>query len=243
VSRLPLTALALCLLAAGQALAADPLGTAGRIRMFAFANCGAPIIQQIEGACDPAPVADSLPAQDRAQAHLKHAVALVGFGRIDQAYDATDDALRADNRYADALVFRARLALARMMGDDIVRDLNAGLLVAPDNPYLLATRAEYVLENGDPCSALPAVSKALEQRPDDVDILWIKGRTPTWPSTSSTRRSSTSTAPSSSSPTSASGYSARSSTCGEARLRTRWPTPTFCWWRVRPTCRRSSYVP
>src|SRR6185436_6243186 len=83
VSRLALTALALGLLAAGQAFAADPLGTSGRIRTFAFANCGAPIMQQIEGACDPAPVADSLPAPERAQAHLKRAVALVGFGRVD----------------------------------------------------------------------------------------------------------------------------------------------------------------
>lgn len=159
------------------AWAADPLGTAGRFRAFGWANCGKPIMEQMQGACDPVSVADRLPARARAEAHLKRAVALVSFLRMVQAAAAVDEALKADPKHADALVFRARLSMSQMRADAAERDLTVGLDRVPRNPYLLATRAEYLLDLGNLKSALSHVNQALHQRPDDVDMLWIRART------------------------------------------------------------------
>ena len=91
VNRLVLSGLALCLLGAGLAFwlsgtgpvaAANPFGTSGHFRMFAFANCGAPIMQQVQGACDPPPVSEKLPAAEQAQAHLtRHHAGCIGSDR------------------------------------------------------------------------------------------------------------------------------------------------------------------
>lgn len=171
------TTLAVATLSCGPVLAADPLGTAGRFRVFGWANCGKPILEQMQGSCDPAPVADNLPAPLRAEAHLKRAMALVSFLRMEQAAAAVGEALKTDPTYADALVFRARLSLSQMHADAAIRDLNGGLYLAPGNPFLLATRAEYLLDSGDPKAAQRDIVQALQQRPDDVDILWIRART------------------------------------------------------------------
>jgi tetratricopeptide (TPR) repeat protein len=97
-------------------------------------------------------------------------------GRIEQAYQATNVALRVDGRHVDSLIFRVRVARTLMLADNVERDMNAALLVAPDNPYLLATRADMLVDNGDPKSALRDASMAIKQKPDDADILWIKAR-------------------------------------------------------------------
>lgn len=176
VKSLPVAALTLWLLGLGQAVAADPLGTVGHFRSFGVKNCGKPINEQLQGACDPPAVAESLSGRERAEAHLKRARALMSFLRLEQAYAAVVDALNADPKNIEAMVFRVRLAMSQAAWEATNRDLNAGLLAAPDNPFLLATRAEIVLENGDPKAALRDVSAALERQPDDVDMLWIRAR-------------------------------------------------------------------
>jgi tetratricopeptide (TPR) repeat protein len=174
---LPPTALAVLFLAIGPALGSDPLGTVGRFRSFGVSNCGAPVMSQLQGACDPPPVSETLKGAAAAQAHLDRARALVSFLRLEQAYDAAAQAVAADPRNSDALLFRARLAMSQINADASSRDLNAGLLAAPDNPFLLASRAEFLLESGDAQAAWKDISAALVQRPDDVDMLWVRART------------------------------------------------------------------
>ena len=142
--------------------AADPLGTAGSFRSFGWAHCGAPILEQMRGACDPPSVAKSLSGSDLAEAHLKRAIALVSFLRMTEARTEVDQALKADPELVDALVFRARLSASQMDADSASRDLAAGLLLAGDNPYLRATRAEMLLENGDARGALSGQPRVLQ---------------------------------------------------------------------------------
>jgi tetratricopeptide (TPR) repeat protein len=168
--------LVLCLFGLGQASASDRLGTVGVFKSVGFANCGAPIMEQLKGACDPPTVSGNLPAPERAKTHLQRAVALIGLGREEAASAAVNEALKADPRYVDALVFRVRLSMSLMMADAMDRDLNAGLLVAPDNPFLLATRADITLVNGDAAGAMRDISAALKQQPDDTDMLRIRAR-------------------------------------------------------------------
>jgi tetratricopeptide (TPR) repeat protein len=163
----------LCAAAAGPLLAGDSIGTAGRLRGTAIETCGAPIQDQFQGACDPAPVSDKLPAAQQASAHVERANKLIRLGRIEQAYQAANDALGADPRHADALVLRVRIDMMLMSGNQLERDMNAASLLIPDNPYLLATRAELSLFHGAPKSALRDATAALKQLQDDVDILRI----------------------------------------------------------------------
>jgi tetratricopeptide (TPR) repeat protein len=107
---------------------------------------------------------------------MQRARAVLSFGREEEAYKETAEALKADSKNIDALLLRARLSMSMMMGDAVSRDLNAGLLVAPDNPYLRASNAEHLLMMGDPRAALRDVSEALEKQPNDVDMLWIRAR-------------------------------------------------------------------
>lgn len=169
----------LCLLGAAPLHAEDPLGTVGRFRSFGFGsrNCSAPVMEQLKGACNPAPVPDALPAAERAGAHLDRARKLIALLRLEDAYEAASEALKADPKNADALVLRARLSMSQMLADAMIRDLNAGLLAAPGNPFLLASRAEYSLEMGETPAALRDIAAALEKEPKDVDMLWIRART------------------------------------------------------------------
>jgi tetratricopeptide (TPR) repeat protein len=134
-------------------------------------------MEQLKGACDPAPVPDGLPAAERAGAHMQRAKTLLALMRLEAAYEAVGEALKADPKNADALVLRVRLSMSQMMADAMLRDLNAGLLAAPGNPFLLASRAEYSLQMGDKPAALRDIAAALEKEPNDVDMLWIRART------------------------------------------------------------------
>lgn len=169
--------LALLLAGLGPALAFDPLGTAGRFRFFPAKNCGAPVMEQMRGACDPPQVSEQLAPAERVRAHMKRAIELISFMRLDAAYEEVGKAVATDPKDVEALVFRVRLARTKMAGDAVERDMNAAFLVAPDNPFLLATRAEWQLEKGNAWAALRDVSAALQQQPDDEDMLFISART------------------------------------------------------------------
>ena len=174
--RLPLAALAALFIGLGPALGSDPLGTVGAFRSFGFASCEAQGIGQMQGACDPPLVSEALKGSAAAQAHLDRARALVSLMRMNQAYDASSQAVAADPHNAEALVFRARLAMSQMDVNAASRDLSAGLLSAPGNPFLLASRAQFLLGSGDVQAAWKDISAALEQKPDDADMLWVRAR-------------------------------------------------------------------
>lgn len=161
----------------GPALAFDPIGTAGRFRFFPAKNCGAPVMEQMRGACDPPQVSEQLAPAERVRAHMKRAIELISFMRLDAAYEEVGKAVAADPKDVEALVFRVRLARTKMAGDAVERDMNAALVAAPDNPFLLATRGEWLLEKGEAWAALHNVSAALQQQPDDEDMLFIRART------------------------------------------------------------------
>jgi tetratricopeptide (TPR) repeat protein len=157
--------------------AEDPLGTAGRFRFFGWANCGKPIAEQLKGGCDPAPVDTSnLSPSEIAHAHIQRAIKLVSFLRMHEARAAADEALRADPKNVEALTFRARLAMSNLDGESAERDLNAGLLLAPNDPSLLASRAERLLELGKTELALRDASMAVSAAPPSPDTLWIRAR-------------------------------------------------------------------
>src|ERR1051325_6063141 len=172
----PVAAIALWLFGFGPALAGDPLGTVGMFKSLMPSSCGKPMLEQLQGACDPPPVSEALRADERAQAHMRRAKAVLSFGRMEEAYREVGETLKADPKNVDALVLRTRLSMSMMMGDAAGRDLNAALLLVPGNPYLLAGNAEYLLMMGDAPSALRDVSAALEKQPADADMLWIRAR-------------------------------------------------------------------
>lgn len=175
-SRLAAAAFAAACLWTMPAIAGDGLGTVGRFRSFGATNCGAPVMAQLQGACDPAPISAELTGAAAARAHLDRAKMLVSFLRLEQAYEATAQALKADQKNAEALVFRARLSMSMINADASIRDLNAGLMIAPGNPFLLASRALYLLEMGEPEAATKDIAAALERQPNDADMLWVRAR-------------------------------------------------------------------
>lgn len=170
------TALVVWFLGLGQTLAADRLGTVGFLKIWAYANCGKPVLEEMRGACDPAAVSEAVPADQLAAAHMERARALISFGRLEQAYEATNAALNIEPKRADALVLRARVSMTLRWADQTQRDLNAGLMLAPDDPYLLATNAERLLGMEDMKGALRDISAALKTKPDEPEMLTIRGR-------------------------------------------------------------------
>ncbi|WP_261538299.1 cellulose synthase subunit BcsC-related outer membrane protein [Burkholderia multivorans] len=87
---------------------------------------------------------------------------------------ATAKAVRAAPASADAVDARRLLATARMWGvkhrDDLARDaLNKGLLIAPDDPALLAEQMRVLLRLGDAQRAQAALARLQARAPDVPD--------------------------------------------------------------------------
>jgi len=152
--------------------APDRLGTAGPLRSFGWAECRASSAQQAQDACDPPPVDASLPAAQRSRAHMERAVTLVSLPRMEQARQAANEAVTADPKNAAALLLRARLALPDNL-TAAAADVNAGLLLAPADPNLLATRA-YLLAGSQPEEALRDANAAVSLDGRNADALWIR---------------------------------------------------------------------
>src|SRR6476620_10419268 len=87
--------------------ARDPLGTAGPLRSAGWAKCDAGVLAAMKGACDPAPVDESLPAERKSQALVARAVALISLLRLPQARESLDAAIQADGRNVSAFKLRA----------------------------------------------------------------------------------------------------------------------------------------
>jgi len=153
--------------------ASDPLGSAGPFRSVAWAQCPAGPVEQ--GACDPAPVDPGLPPARQSRAHVARALTLISFGRMPQARESVDAAVKLDPRNVSALKLRARFELP---GDGATAeaDVNAGLAIDPNDSDLLAMRALFLEGRGDVGRALDEAGRAVRNNPRNTDALWIRAR-------------------------------------------------------------------
>jgi tetratricopeptide (TPR) repeat protein len=158
-----------------DALAADPLGTAGPFRSVGWGRCEAGVQAQFSGACDPAPVDPDLPAAERSQAHFERAIRLLSLVRMEQARQAVDAAIAADPNNVQARKLRARMNIPGN-GDVALADINAGLLLAPTDSDLLATRAMLMCGRCDKAGPLHDANEAVRQNGRNTDALWIRAR-------------------------------------------------------------------
>jgi tetratricopeptide (TPR) repeat protein len=153
--------------------AGDPIGTSGPFRSSAWARCDAGVVAQFNGACDPAPVDPTLPATRQSLAHVERALTLISLGRVEQARESLDAAVRADSRNVTALKLRARIAIPG--NGEAEHYVNAGLLLDPNDSDLLALRAMF-LQDGDLATALREAGRAIRSNPNNADALWIRAR-------------------------------------------------------------------
>jgi tetratricopeptide (TPR) repeat protein len=140
----------------------------------AWAQCRAGAIEQFRGACDPAPVDSQLSAAQQSRSHMVRARVLLSFGRVPQARDAVDAAIKLDPSNVAAFKLRARF---EMPGDRTIAEanVNAGLALSPSDSDLLAMRAT-LLQDGNPKGALPDADQAVRNSPRNADALWIRAR-------------------------------------------------------------------
>ena len=156
------------------AVAQDSLGTAGPLRFVGGAPCPAGLLAQMHGKCDPPPVDPKLDPHARSAAEVKRAIALIGLIRMDQAGEAINAAIAADPNNVAAYTLRARLAIPTSLGS-AEADVNAGLLLAPHDSDLLATRA-YLRGSRDVEGAIRDADAAIATNPNNADAYWIRSR-------------------------------------------------------------------
>lgn len=163
----------LALLAASQAVAQpvhERIGRAGMIAYFSWQRCPAADAPAYDP-CNPPPVDEKLSGEERATAGIKRAIAFISTGKMTDAAAALDKAVADDPKNVTALVLRVRVALAAANGS-ATKFANAAMLVAPNDPDLLATRAFINREN--PALAFADINKSLSIEPNSVDALWIR---------------------------------------------------------------------
>lgn len=161
--------------AIGPAVANESLGTAGPFRMVGGGKCDVGLVAQLQGQCDPPPIDPRLSAERRSQAEVERALELISLIRMDQAKKSLDAAIAADPRNAKAYKLRARMAIPGSPAS-AEADVNAGLLLAPSDSDLLATRAFLSLGRKDMYDAIHAANDAVAAKPDSADALWIRAR-------------------------------------------------------------------
>ena len=173
---LSLSAVPVALLTAlGGAAAANSLGTAGPFRMVGTETCPAGFVAQLQGKCDPPPVDQKLAPQARSAAEVQRALKLISFARMDQAKRALDAAIAADPGNVAAYKLRARLAFPASLGS-AEADVNAGLLLSPNDSDLLATRALLRRDHQDTAGAMRDANAAVAANPDSADAYWIRAQ-------------------------------------------------------------------
>lgn len=171
-----LSAVPIALLAGlGSAAAANSLGTAGPFRMVGTETCPAGMLAQLQGKCDPPPVDPKLAPQPRSAAEVQRALKLISLARTDQAKSALGAAIAADPNNVAAYKLRARLAIPTSLGS-AEADVSAGLLLAPNDSDLLATRALLRRANQDKTGAMRDVNAAVAANPDSADAYWIRAQ-------------------------------------------------------------------
>lgn len=158
-------------LAATPGLAADPLGTAGPIRVFGGGPCKA-VTAIMSGECDPPAVDSAMPLDQRGQARLERARQLIAIPRIAEAIKEMDLAVAEDPRNVAALILRARL---KMPGDHDAtsRDINAALQIDPDSADALANRALLTMAE-DFNGAFKDVNRSIALDPKNADSFWVR---------------------------------------------------------------------
>jgi tetratricopeptide (TPR) repeat protein len=159
----------------GSAVAANSLGTAGPFRMVGTETCPAGFLAQLQGRCDPPPVDPKLAPPLRSAAEVQRALKLISLARMDQAKSALDAAIAADASNVAAYKLRARLAIPASLGS-AEADVNAGLLLVPNDSDLLATRALLRKANQDKAGALRDANAAVAANPDNADAYWIRAQ-------------------------------------------------------------------
>jgi tetratricopeptide (TPR) repeat protein len=149
------------------AAAGDLIGTTGPLRSAGYVPCDGAWAQ---GACDPPPVDANLTAAEQSQAHVGRALKLIALARMPQARENLDAAVKADPRNISALKLRARVD----GNQDAEADVNAGLLLDPNDSDLLAMRAWLLNARGEAHEALRSAEKAIRNNPRSADALWIR---------------------------------------------------------------------
>ncbi len=142
----------------GPAVANETLGTAGPFRIVGGGKCDLGLVAQLQGQCDPPPVDPRLSAEQRSQAEVERALKLISLIRMDQAKKSLDAAIAANPRNAEAYKLRARMAIPGSPAS-AEADVNAGLLLAPSDSDLLATRAFLSLGRKDMYDAIHAAGE------------------------------------------------------------------------------------
>jgi tetratricopeptide (TPR) repeat protein len=163
------------LIGLSSAAAANSLGTAGPFRMVGTETCPAGFLAQLQGKCDPPPVDPKLAPQLRSAAEVQRALKLIALARMDQAKSALDAAIAADASNVTAYKLRARLAIPASLGS-AEADVNAGLLLVPDDSDLLATRALLRKAIQDKAGAMRDANAAVAANPNNADAYWIRAQ-------------------------------------------------------------------
>jgi tetratricopeptide (TPR) repeat protein len=153
------------------AYARDPLGTAGPFRSVGYVQCEG---NWEQGACDPAPVDPGLLPAQQSGAHVDRALKLIALARLPQARESLDAAVKADPSNVSALKLRARVVMSA--GADAGADVNAGLLLDPNDSDLLAMRAWLLHDHSKSRAGLLAVNKSIQINSRNADALWIRAR-------------------------------------------------------------------
>jgi tetratricopeptide (TPR) repeat protein len=169
-----------CLAPLCPAAADGSLGTAGPFRTIGGATCAAGYIAQMQGKCDPPPVDQSLSPAARSQAEVERALKLIALMRLVQAKQALDAAIALDPRNIAAYKLRARMAIPGSLASAEV-DVNAGLLLAPSDSDLLATRALLLRDHQDTdCTCMQRAKRdaddAIKANPKNADAFWIRAQ-------------------------------------------------------------------
>jgi tetratricopeptide (TPR) repeat protein len=138
-----------------------------------WVQCDAGPIAQFEGVCDPPDVNTALPATGQARAHVARALTLISLGRIPQARQSLDAAVKLDPRNLAAFKLRAR---SQIPGNATAAeaDVNAGLALDPSDSDLLAMRALFLHARSDLRGAIREASLAIRNNPRNADALWIR---------------------------------------------------------------------
>jgi tetratricopeptide (TPR) repeat protein len=100
---------------------------------------------------------------------------LLSLGRVPQARDAADAAIKLDPRNVSAFKLRARF---EMPGNAAIAEanVNAGLALAPSDSDLLAMRATLHQGRHDLLGAMREANQAVKNDPLNADALWIRAR-------------------------------------------------------------------
>lgn len=112
---------------------------------------------------------------DDSDLYLLRAGLLLGAGKVDEGRQALDRAIELDPNQLGAYLMQAELALGRNDLDEAERVARVAGRLAPGHPVLQSVEAMVALGRGDNKRALALVAPALEEVPDDPQVLNAAG--------------------------------------------------------------------